>query len=157
MYIDSGETAYMGEPHCAHFWVALTSNIQRAAAFMAKMIEKVAKYLEDPKKAIKRKSKDGIENLRRHMFYLKNTITLLGLYFDMHGTSAELQAAVERISKMTHIHMLDAEDQNLYVAMQQAVNAMDTQTVMESSAEMPPPQKAMIEPGNKKTAIAMSR
>jgi hypothetical protein len=122
MYIDSGETAYMGEPHCAHFWVALTSNIQRAAAFMAKMIEKVAKYLEDPKKAIKRKSKDGIENLRRHMFYLKNTITLLGLYFDMHGTSAELQAAVERISKMTHIHMLDAEDQNLYAAMQQAVN-----------------------------------
>ena len=54
------------------------------------------KYLEDPKKALKRKTKEGSKTLLHQLFLMKNTVALLGLYIELNETSADLQAAVQK-------------------------------------------------------------
>lgn len=107
----------------ARFWAALIQNTGTfASSYVAKLIEKVMKYLEDPKKALKRKTKEGSKTLLRQVFLMKNTVALLGLYIELNETSADLQAAVQKAHGFKKVNTLEGEDRKLHLGLLEAID-----------------------------------
>ena len=107
----------------ARFWAALIQNTGTfASSYVAKLIEKVMKYLEDPKKALKRKAKEGSKTLLHQVFLMKNTVALLGLYIELNETSADLQAAVQKAHGFKKVNTLEGEDRKLHLGLLEAID-----------------------------------